>query len=128
DPTYQGPRMNRKTQLVSMAVAAALAGSLTGVARADQPAAVAAVSPEQLQTVVVTATKRQTLAQNTPISMTVLTSADIANRGLTDFNTLTQGFRVPACALAVRAWPDYGCRGLNSAAATPRWSGCIWMR
>ncbi|HWF99895.1 MAG TPA: TonB-dependent receptor [Steroidobacteraceae bacterium] len=107
--------MNRKTQLVSMAVAAALAGSLTGVARADQPAAVAAVSPEQLQTVVVTATKRQTLAQNTPISMTVLTSADIANRGLTDFNTLTQGIPDLAMRTAGPGMTEYEMRGLNSA-------------
>jgi len=117
--------MNRNTHLVSLAVAAALAGSLAATAaRADSPAAAAAAttatapaepaSADQLATVVVTATKRQTLAQNTPISMTVLTAADIANRGLTDFNTLAQG--VPGLAMRTSG-PDqteYEMRGLNS--------------
>jgi len=107
--------MNRKTQLISLAVAAALAGSLSGGARADEPAAAApAASMEQLATVVVTATKRKTLAQNTPISMTVLTSANIADRGLVDFNTLSQG--IPGLAMRTSG-PDqteYEMRGLNS--------------
>jgi iron complex outermembrane recepter protein len=108
--------MNRKNQLVSLAVAAALAGSLAGVARADQPAAPAtpAVSTDQLATIVVTATKRRTLAQDTPISMTVLTSANISDRGLTDFNTLSQG--IPGLAMRTSG-PDqteYEMRGLNS--------------
>ena len=105
--------MNRKSHLVSVAVAAALAGSLGGVARADQPVATAG-STDQLATVVVTATKRQTLAQNTPISMTVLTASDIANRGLTDFNTLSQG--VPGLAMRTSGpnQTEYEMRGLNS--------------
>jgi iron complex outermembrane receptor protein len=107
--------MNRKNQLVSVAVAAALAGSLAGVARADQPAAVAAVSPDQLQTVVVTATKRRTLAQNTAISMTVLTASDISNRGLTDFNTLAQGVPDLAMRTSGPGMTEYEMRGLNSA-------------
>jgi iron complex outermembrane receptor protein len=106
--------MNRKTQLVSLAVAAALAGSLTGTARADQPAAAAAVSPDELATVVVTATKRKTLAQDTPISMTVLTAANIADRGVTDFNTLSQG--IPGLAMRTSGpnQTEYEMRGLNS--------------
>ena len=106
--------MNRKSQLVSVAVAAALAGSLSGVVRADQPAA-APASPNELGTVVVTATKRQTLAQNTPISMTVLTAADIADRGVLDFNTLSQG--IPGLAMRTSGpnQTEYEMRGLNSA-------------
>ena len=106
--------MNRKTQLVSLAVAAALAGSLNGAARADQPAT-ASVSADQLATIVVTATKRQTLAQNTPISMTVLTAADISNRGLNDFNTLSQGIPGLAMRTAGPGMTEYEMRGLNSA-------------
>lgn len=104
--------MNRNSHLVSLAVATALAASLAGTARADQPAA--SVSPNELGTVVVTATKRQTLAQNTPISMTVLTAADITDRGLTDFNTLAQG--VPGLAMRTSGpnQTEYEMRGLNS--------------
>ena len=104
--------MNRNVHLVSLAVTAALAASLAGTARADQPAT--AVSSDELATVVVTATKRQTLAQQTPISMTVLTASDIADRGLTDFNTLSQG--VPGLAMRTSGpnQTEYEMRGLNS--------------
>ena len=115
--------MNRKIHLVSVAVAAALASSLGSLAWADQasgpsataPATAQPASSDELATVVVTATKRKTLAQSTPISMTVITSADIANRGVTDFNTLSQG--VPGLAMRTSG-PDqteYEMRGLNSA-------------
>jgi iron complex outermembrane recepter protein len=104
--------MKRNVHLVSLAVAGAIAASLAGTVRADQPAASA--SPNELGTVVVTATKRQTLAQNTPISMTVLTAADIADRGLTDFNTLAQG--IPGLAMRTSGpnQTEYEMRGLNS--------------
>jgi outer membrane receptor protein involved in Fe transport len=109
--------MNRNIHLVSLAVATALAA---GLALADQPAALAdqpatpVESADQLATVVVTATKRQTLAQDTPISMTVLTGTDIANRGLTDFNTLAQG--IPGLAMRTSGpnQTEYEMRGLNS--------------
>jgi iron complex outermembrane recepter protein len=114
--------MNRKSQLIPVAVAVALAAGLTAAARADQSDAAAgsaaatpaAASADQLATVVVTATKRSTLAQNTPISMTVLTAADIANRGLTDFNTLAQGIPGLAQRTSGPNQTEYEMRGLNS--------------
>ncbi|HEY6514519.1 MAG TPA: TonB-dependent receptor, partial [Steroidobacteraceae bacterium] len=113
--------MNRKIHLVSVAVAAALASTLGGVAWADQQSgpsattAPAATSPDELATIVVTATKRRTLAQDTPISMTVVTASDIANRGVTDFNTLSQG--IPGLAMRTSGpnQTEYEMRGLNSA-------------
>ncbi|MGH8318831.1 MAG: TonB-dependent receptor [Steroidobacteraceae bacterium] len=108
--------MNRKIHLVSVAVAAALASSISVTARA-QLAASAAATPapsDQLATVVVTATKRKTLAQNTAISMTVLTAADIADRGLTDFNTLAQGIPDLAMRTSGPNQTEYEMRGLNS--------------
>jgi iron complex outermembrane recepter protein len=113
--------MNRKIHLVSLAVASALAGSFGGVAWADQqsgPSAAtateAAAPSDQLATVVVTATKRKTLAQNTPISMTVLTAANIADRGVTDFNTLSQGIPDLAMRTSGPNQTEYEMRGLNS--------------
>ena len=106
--------MNRNSQLISLAVAAALAGGVAGVARADQPAAAEPVSANELQMVVVTATKRSTVAQETPISMTVLTGADIANRGLVDFNTLAQGIPGLAQRTSGPNQSEYEMRGLNS--------------
>src|SRR3984957_17577715 len=111
----RGRKMHRRNHRVCVAVAAALAGSLTGVASADQPAAEASDSADQLTTVVVTATKRTTAAQDTPISMTVLTASDIADRGLTDFNTLAQGVRDRAQRPSVPKQPVYEMGGLNAA-------------
>jgi outer membrane receptor protein involved in Fe transport len=112
--------MNRKNHLISVAVAAALASTLGGVAWADQQSgpsattAPAATTSDELATVVVTATKRRTLAQDTPISMTVVTASDIANRGVTDFNTLSQG--IPGLAMRTSGpnQTEYEMRGLNS--------------
>ena len=111
--------MNRKNHLVSLAVASALASSICGVALADQqsgPAATtatttaAAAPSDQLATIVVTATKRKTLEQDTPISMTVLTAANIADRGVTDFNTLVaRASRISRCAPPAPIRPSTRC-------------------
>jgi iron complex outermembrane recepter protein len=52
---------------------------------------------QELQTVVVTATKRATTVQTTPISLTAVTSEEIASRGVTDFQTLARS--VPGLAI-----------------------------
>src|SRR5579871_2263393 len=106
--------MHRRNPWVCVAVAAAFLGSLSGIASADQPAAAAPESMDQLATVVVTATKRATAAQDTPISMTVLTASDMADRGLTDFNTLAQGIPGLAQRTSGPNQSEYEMRGLNS--------------
>jgi iron complex outermembrane recepter protein len=68
----------------------------------EQPAAAAPAgtnpaAPEQLTTVVITATKRATTVQTTPISVTAVTSDEIASRGITDFQTLARS--VPGLAI-----------------------------
>jgi len=52
---------------------------------------------QELTTVVVTATKRATTVQSTPISITAVTSEEIASRGVTDFQTLARS--VPGLAI-----------------------------
>jgi iron complex outermembrane recepter protein len=103
--------MRHTNRLLILAVTAALATGGAGVGIAAQPAD---NSMDQLATIVVTATKRRTLAQNTAISMTVLTAADISDRGLTDFNTLSQG--IPGLAMRTSGpnQTEYEMRGLNS--------------
>ena len=49
-----------------------------------------AASQEQLQTIVVTATKRATTDQDTPISLTAVTGEELAARGVTDLQTLAR--------------------------------------
>jgi outer membrane receptor protein involved in Fe transport len=93
---------------------AALVGS-AGAARVDAAETqMSALPSNRLTEIVVTATKRKTLAQDTPISMTVLTAANIADRGLTDFNTLAQG--IPGLSMRTSGpnETEYEMRGLNS--------------
>jgi len=47
-------------------------------------------APGQLQEIIVTAEKRVTTVQDTPISITAITGKDIESRGLTDFTALAQ--------------------------------------
>ena len=44
----------------------------------------------QLEEIVVTAEKRETTAEKTPISLTAVSGADILNRGITDLASLMQ--------------------------------------
>jgi len=44
----------------------------------------------QLEDIVVTATKRASTVEDTPISLTAITGADIQARGLADFTSLAQ--------------------------------------
>ena len=105
--------MMRRTYVVVFTVAA-LVGS-AGAARVDAAEPQTSAAPSnRLTEIVVTATKRRTLAQDTPISMTVLTAANIADRGLTDFNTLAQGIPGLSMRTAGPNETEYEMRGLNS--------------
>jgi len=97
--------MKHKSILVS-SVALAVAGS-SWAAAADQGS--------DLEEVVITATKRESTVQNTPISVTAISAADIANNGLTDFNSLAQ--TVPGIAMRTSGpgQTEFEMRGLNSA-------------
>jgi iron complex outermembrane recepter protein len=68
-----------------------------------------------LQEVVITATKRTTTVQTTPISITAVTGAEIASRGLTDLDSLVT--TVPGVAVRASGNPgdnEFEIRGLNS--------------
>src|ERR1700735_4697083 len=67
---------------------------------------------QELTTVVVTATKRATDVQSTPISITAVTSEEIASRGITDFQTLARS--VPGLAIrdAGPGQSEFEMRGL----------------
>jgi iron complex outermembrane recepter protein len=87
----------------------------TGGASADSQAPEAVAGPEQLATVVVTATKRATTEQTAPISLTAVTGDEIASRGIVDFDTLAQS--VPGLAMRASGGSgetEFEMRGLNS--------------
>jgi iron complex outermembrane receptor protein len=64
-----------------------LAPTVVWAADADNGAAAAAEGPA-LEEIVVTAQKRASTVQDTPISITAVSGADLAERGITDFSTL----------------------------------------
>jgi iron complex outermembrane recepter protein len=69
----------------------------------------------ELEEVVITATKRESTVQDTPISVTAISASDIANKGLTDFNSLA--LTVPGIAMrtAGPGQTEFEMRGLSSA-------------
>jgi outer membrane receptor protein involved in Fe transport len=70
----------------------------------------------QLAPVVVTATKRATTVQTTPISILAVTGAQISSRGLVDLDSLAQS--VPGLSMRDSGGPgetEFEMRGLNSA-------------
>ena len=85
-------------RLVSIARTCAVALLVVTVATWLQQAAAQELrAPATLQEIVVTAEKRESTAQNTPISLTAISGQDIADRGVPDFDTLAQS--VPGVSL-----------------------------
>lgn len=72
------------------------------------------IPADTLQEVVVTAEKRTSTVQDTPVSITAVSSADIAERGLIDFNSLAVS--VPGIAMRTSGpgQTEFEMRGLNS--------------
>ncbi len=71
---------SKQSFAVVICVAAALSLGQSAMAQQSQSG--------QLEEIVVTATKRESTAQNTPISLTAVSGADIQARGLTDLSNL----------------------------------------
>ena len=67
-------------------VASILAVGLAPALRAETPSRSEASG--QLEDIVITATKRESRLQDTPISVTAVTGEDILERGLADFTSL----------------------------------------
>jgi iron complex outermembrane recepter protein len=100
-------------RLIGFSAALSFALAEGAVAQEAAPAA----APEAgggLQEVVVTAEKRSTNIQDTPISITAVSAEDIAARGLTDFNSLAVS--VPGLSMRTSGpgQTEFEMRGLNS--------------
>src|ERR1700689_3881349 len=98
-------------RVLAQAVAVALGVAFVGSVYADA----ASESGDQLSEVIVTATKRESTVQETSASITAVSSEDIAERGLVDFNTLAQS--VPGISMRTSGpgQTEFEMRGLNSA-------------
>ena len=112
--TFHHAMEGRVTNQLALAVAVACCIASSGrSAAADTGSDI--TLPNQLAPVVVTATRRSTTVQSTPISITAFTATDIASRGITDSDTLASS--VPGIAVRNTGGPgeiELEVRGLNS--------------
>ena len=105
--------MTLRNQLALATVAVLGVGGGRAAHAADPNAGFA--PSNQLAEIVVTATRQRTTVQTTPISITAVTSAQIASRGLVNLNSLVRA--VPGLAVRNTGGPgeeEYEIRGLNS--------------
>lgn len=103
---------SRLAQLILVGWAATLGTAGIAYAADDQPSAAAA---DQLTEITVTATRRTTTVQTTPISITAFTADQIASRGMVDVDSLVSS--VPDIAVRNTGGPgemEFEIRGLNS--------------
>jgi iron complex outermembrane recepter protein len=76
--------------------------------------ALAQQSSDQLQEVVVTATRRESTVHETPISITALSGEEIESRGVADFDTLAQSVPGLAMKSSGPGQTEFEMRGLAS--------------
>jgi len=87
-----------------------LEGMLADVASAQQ----SHTDAGQLEEIIVTATKRETTAEKTPISLTAVSGADIMNRGLTDLASLMQSVPGVSIRTSGPGMTEFEMRGVAS--------------
>jgi iron complex outermembrane recepter protein len=87
-----------------------LEGMLADVASAQQ----SHTDAGQLEEIVVTAEKRETSAEKTPISLTAVSGADILNRGLTDLASLMQSVPGVSMRTSGPGMTEFEMRGVAS--------------
>jgi iron complex outermembrane recepter protein len=103
------------SRVTARVIARALAVALTFAFVDSVYADAETESGDQLAEVLVTATKRETTVQDTAASITAVSSEDIAERGLVDFNSLAESVPGIAMRTAGPGQTEFEMRGLNSA-------------
>ena len=109
-----------RLQPTAIASATALACTLfAGAAWGQAPAAAtppaaAASAPDKLDTVVITAEKRVSTVQKTPVSITVMSGAELQARGITDFRSAAQEIPGISFKSSGPGQTEYEMRGLTS--------------
>lgn len=101
---FWGDKHVKHKKILAASIALAVAGGAW--AEGDESTAI----PE----IVITATKRESTVQDTPMSVTAISAIDIANKGLTDFNSLAQTVPGIAMRTAGPGQTEFEMRGLNS--------------
>src|SRR5580704_18435414 len=88
----------------------ALGGIFAGAAIAQQSHS----DPGQLEEIIVTAEKRESTVQTTPMSLTAVTGADIQDRGLTDLGNLVQSIPGVSMRTSGPGMGEFEMRGVSS--------------
>ena len=104
-------RFNRRTTLLLSAIL--VVGPLLADVAVAQPVAVPR-SVAELQPIIVTATKRRTNIQTTPISITAITAAEIASRGISSLDALAGSVPGLSARTSGPGQTEFEMRGLNS--------------
>lgn len=104
-----------ETRRIVAAIAAALGLLLAAGAHAQLQAQASGAAGDQLQEVVVTAEKRTSTVQDTGASITAVSSAEIAERGIVDFNSLATSVPGIAMRSGGPGQTEFEMRGLSSA-------------
>jgi outer membrane receptor protein involved in Fe transport len=97
-----------------LAVSSALALA-SAAAFAQQAPATKADSAGQLEDIVITATKRSSTVQDTPISVTAVSGEDIQDRGISDFTALAQSIPGISMRSSGPGQTEFEMRGMTSA-------------
>jgi outer membrane receptor protein involved in Fe transport len=100
-----------QNKYIFMAVCCSTSGLLTTWA---QPASGQQSETGQLQEIVITAEKRESTVQNTPISLTAVSGADIQDRGLTDLGSLLQSVPGVSMRTSGPGMAEFEMRGVAS--------------
>ncbi len=103
-------KSNFRGQLLPTVFAVACALAVSGVAWAQQES-----GAEQLQEVVVTAQKRASTVQETPIAITAITGQDIQDRGITDLSQIVQSVPGVSMRQSGPGQTELEMRGMTSA-------------
>src|SRR3984885_6033303 len=100
-----------QNKYIFMAVCCSTSGLLTTWA---QPASGQQSETGQLEEIVITAEKRESTVQNTPISLTAVSGADIQDRGLTDLGSLLQSVPGVSMRTSGPGMAEFEMRGVAS--------------
>ena len=106
---------SRSTIARPLALALALALANGAHAQVQAQAQASGASADQLQEVVVTAEKRASTVQDTGASITAVSSQEIVDRGIVDFNSLATSVPGIAMRSAGPGQTEFEMRGLSSA-------------
>ena len=98
---------------LGFAIASIVAVGLASPARSETPSRTEASG--QLEDIVITATKRESRLQDTPISVTAVTGEDIQERGLADFTSLAMSVPGLSMRSSGPGQTEFEMRGMTSA-------------